>query len=97
MFFWPLSYLKTHWIGFRFWSDTFVIFKSRFRSVFSFASSKLHIRSLDLVIHTRSVVQKPVLSFSVSADPTDALLYYALAFNILLSLSVSVELADTLI
>ena len=57
----------------------------------------LHIRSLDLVIHTRSAVQKPVLSFSVSADPADALLYYALAFNILLSSIVSAKLVDTLI
>ena len=73
----------------------FCYLKSRFRSVFSFTSSKLYIRSLDLVIHTRSVVQKPVLSFSVSADPADALLYYVLAFNIFLSSIVSAKLADT--
>jgi len=36
------------------------------------------------------------LSFSASADPTDALFYYTLAFNIFLSPSVSAELADTL-
>ena len=38
---------------------------------------------------------KPVLLFSVSADPADTLVYYALAFNIFLSSIVSVKLADT--
>ena len=38
---------------------------------------------------------KPVLSFSASTDPADALVYYRLAFNIFLSSIVSAELADT--
>ena len=35
------------------------------------------------------------MSFSASADPADALVYYTLAFNIFLSSIVSAELADT--
>ena len=38
---------------------------------------------------------EPVLSFSASADPADALFYYALTFNIFLSSIVSAKLADT--
>ena len=61
------------------------------------ASSKLYIRSLDLIIYTQIGYPKPVLSFSASADPADVLIYHTLAINIFLLSTVSAELADTLV
>ena len=43
----------------------------------------------------QSAIQSRFLSFSASADPANALFYYALAFNIFLSSIVSAKLADT--
>ena len=71
--------------------------KIRFIFVFKFTSSKLHIRSLDFIIYARSATTSRFFSFSASADPTDTLVYHALAFNIFLSPTVLAKVTDTLI
>ena len=48
--------------------------------------------------YTRAIgCSKPILSFSVSAELVDTLVYYAPAFNILLSFPLSAEFADMLV